>query len=153
MGASSVTVTAALAGVSSIAVDTAPFIYFIERHPAHVDVLRSIFAAVSTGPVAAVSSVITLVEVLTRPRQTGDTALELAYRNLLLHSRNFIIRDVDVATAVHAADLRAKYRLRTPDALQIATALVGGCDAFLTNDLAMRGVSEIRVLMLRDLTV
>jgi predicted nucleic acid-binding protein len=33
-----------------------------------------------------------------------------------------------------AADIRVRYGLKLPDALQIASALVAGCDAFLTND-------------------
>ncbi len=50
-----------------------------------------------------------------------------------------------------AAELRARFRLRTPDALQLATAIETGCGAFLTNDHASRRVTDIRVLILDDL--
>jgi predicted nucleic acid-binding protein len=46
--------------------------------------------------------------------------------------------------------LRARYNLRTPDALQVATALVRRCEAFLTNDARLKRVTEIRVLTLDD---
>jgi predicted nucleic acid-binding protein len=41
--------------------------------------------------------------------------------------------------------------LRLPDALQIAVALEAGCEAFLTNDLTLKRVVELRVLVLDDL--
>ncbi len=50
-----------------------------------------------------------------------------------------------------AADLRARYNLRTPDALHVAAAIDGGCDAFLTNDVDIRHVKEIKVLVLDEL--
>lgn len=58
---------------------------------------------------------------------------------------------VSVAIAERAAHLRAQYRLRTPDAIHIATAMIAGCDAFLTNDLNLKRVQEIRVLVLEEL--
>jgi predicted nucleic acid-binding protein len=58
---------------------------------------------------------------------------------------------VNETIAARAAYLRAKYRLRTPDALHAATAIVSGCDAFLTNDVTFRRVNEIPILILDDL--
>ena len=51
-----------------------------------------------------------------------------------------------------AADLRARYNLRTPDAIQIATAILTGCDAFLTNDDGLRRVSaEMPVIIMHEI--
>jgi predicted nucleic acid-binding protein len=41
--------------------------------------------------------------------------------------------------------------MKTPDALQIAVACQAGCEAFLTNDRALRRVTDINVLVLADL--
>jgi predicted nucleic acid-binding protein len=46
--------------------------------------------------------------------------------------------------------LRARHRLRTPNALQIAAALSVGCRAFLTNDASLGRMNELRVLGLDD---
>jgi predicted nucleic acid-binding protein len=54
-------------------------------------------------------------------------------------------------TAKRAATLRAVYDLRTPDALQIATALEFNCQAVLTNDKQLQRVTELRVLILDEL--
>lgn len=50
-----------------------------------------------------------------------------------------------------AAQLRAKYGLKTPDALQIATALEHHADYFLTNDHRLNSVTEINVITLLDI--
>jgi predicted nucleic acid-binding protein len=70
---------------------------------------------------------------------------------LLINAANFQTLPIDIKTATSAADLRARYNLRTPDALQVATAIAAGCDAFLTNDAALQCVSELRVLVLDQL--
>jgi predicted nucleic acid-binding protein len=91
--------------------------------------------------------------VLIKPRQVGDATIERIYRDLLLDSRHFILLPIDVAIAESAADLRARYHLRTPDALQIAAALRAGCEAFVTNDATLRRVADLRVLVLDQLTL
>jgi len=48
-------------------------------------------------------------------------------------------------------DLRARYSLRTPDALQLAAALSVGCEAFLTNDHDLERVTDLRVRVLDNL--
>ena len=94
---------------------------------------------------------VALTEVLTKPKKVGDTKTECEYRDLLLHSRNFKLIQIDSTVAERAADLRARYSLRTPDALQIAAALETGCQAFLTNDMQLKRVTELRVLILDEL--
>ena len=141
----------ALAGVTQLGLDTPPFIYFVERHPAYVDRVREIIRRIDAGAIRGFSSVVTLTEVLTQPKRQGQTQIETNYRDLLCYGRNFSLLPIDVATADQAADLRARYQLRTPDALQLAAALAVGCQAFLTNDTTLRRVTELRVLVLDDL--
>ena len=141
----------ALAGVTALGFDTAPLIYFVERHPSYVDIVREIIRRVDTGTILGYSSMVTLTEVLTQPKQKGNATLEQEYCDLLLHSRNFTLLPIDSAVAECAADLRARYRFRTPDALQIAAALTVDCQAFLTNDPQLKRVKEVQVLILDDL--
>ena len=141
----------ALAGITALGFDTAPLIYFVERHPAYVDMIREVLRRVDSGVITGYSSVVTLTEVLTQPKRVGNTTVENEYRDLLLHSRNFGLILIDASIAERAADLRARYSLRTPDALQIAAALAAGCEAFLTNDPPLKRVTELRVLVLDEL--
>jgi predicted nucleic acid-binding protein len=56
-----------------------------------------------------------------------------------------------VTIAVKAAELRAKYNLRAPDALQLATAIENRANYFLTNDTRLRSVKEIQSVTLAEL--
>ncbi len=91
--------------MTSLGFDTAPFIYFIGRHPIYVQIMREIVRRVDSGAISGVSSVVTLTEVLTRPKQIGDTRLEREYQDLLLHGRSCTLAPVDILTAESAADL------------------------------------------------
>jgi predicted nucleic acid-binding protein len=47
---------------------------------------------------------------------------------------NLYVLDVDLEVALEAANIRALTRLPMADALLIATALLAGCEAIITND-------------------
>jgi len=136
---------------TTVGLDTAPLIYFIEQHPKYLDVVRPFFQAVDRGECEVVTSVITLIEVLVHPLRHGDEALAQQYNDILLSSSNVKTLPVTFSTAQSAAELRAAHGLKTPDAIQLATALRHGADAFLTNDRDLAGVEGLRVLKLRDL--
>jgi predicted nucleic acid-binding protein len=141
----------AIEGITALGFDTAPLIYFVERHTNYLDLMRAIIQRVDSGKVAGYSSVVTLTEVLTQPMRLNNSVLETEYRELLLNSRNFALAVITTQVAERAAGLRAKYSLRTPDALQIAAALETGCQAFLTNDLELKRVTELQVLVLAEI--
>lgn len=142
---------AALEHVDRLGVDSAPIIYFIEQHSRYIELLDAVFERIDSGVFVGVSSVITLTEVLTLPIKQGDTRLENSYVELLLHAANFTTAPIEPAIAIRAAALRARYGIRTPDAVQLACAIEHGCQAFLTNDRGLRSVSEIQVIVLEDL--
>lgn len=144
---------AALTGVSKVGLDTSPFIYFVERHPIYLARVREIMRLIDTGAMQGFTSVITVTEVLTLPMRIGDTIVENEYRSILLHGRNFSVIAIDPPLAIAAADLRARYTLRTPDALQIAASVQAGCQAFITNDAGLKRVSDIPILILDELTL
>ena len=103
------------------------------------------------GALQAVTSVISLVEVLVLPIRFANDVLQKQYTDLLLQSVHFETRAVTVDAAQIAGDLRARYNLRTPDALQVAVAIAAGCQAFLTNDTTLKRVSEISILVMDEL--
>lgn len=43
------------------------------------------------------------------------------------------------------------YNLQLPDALQVAIALTSNCDAFLTNDVTLKRVTELKIIVVREL--
>ena len=44
-----------------------------------------------------------------------------------------------------------KYNLKTPDAIQISIGVLNGAQIFLTNDINLKQVKEIKVILLDDL--
>jgi predicted nucleic acid-binding protein len=116
---------------ASVLVDTAPWIYVLESHPQFADRFVGLFEAAAKGHVLIALSTITLAEVLTGPFKAGQTALAKRYEKALLQYR---VVDVSAPIAALAAQLRAQYRLKLPDALQLATALDIGATALVTHD-------------------
>jgi predicted nucleic acid-binding protein len=53
--------------------------------------------------------------------------------------------------AERAARIRADYNLKTPDAIQAATATVAGATALISNDPIFRRVSGFEVLLLDEM--
>jgi predicted nucleic acid-binding protein len=91
------------------------------------------------------------MEVLVQPIRLNRIDLASRYRQLLLDSERFSTLPITIEVAERAAELRARYNLRTPDALQVAAAIVRRCEAFLTNDARLKRVAEIRVLTQEEL--
>lgn len=138
----------ALQTVRTLYIEAGPFIYFAESRAGYLDKMRVVFGAVEAARIRVITSVITLTECLNKPLAAGDTGLIRDYTLLCEATTGIRLRDVDSQIAYEAARLRAVHRLRTPDALHLATALSTGCDAFLTNDFALQRVTDLPVLVL-----
>ena len=139
-------------GVGPVALDTSIFIYLIEEAPQWLPLVRSIFASATNGERVLVTSELTLLEVLVVPYRTGDLSLAERYEALLTRSRGLTMVNIERSQLRAAAQLRARYRLRTPDALQVAAALTARCSTFLTNDRRLPQIGGLRVVQLSDLS-
>ncbi len=146
-------ITSAFHGIRSLCIDSAPLIYAVEKRAVYITRMQVILDLIRKEPIQAFSASIALSEVLVKPLQNQDTKTVAAYRQMLLHSRHFQLISITPAIAEEAAALRARYNLKTPDALQIAVAVSQRCDAFLTNDLGLKRVTEMQVLVLDELEV
>ena len=70
---------------------------------------------------------------------------------LTQESTDFV--EISAEIGDRAAQIRVKYNLALIDALQIATALVAGCEAFLTNDVQLMRVTEVKIIVVSELEV
>jgi predicted nucleic acid-binding protein len=135
---------------SKVCIDTAPFIYFIEKHEKYLPALKPLFTGISSGYIEAITSTVTLLEVLVHPLRTGNKSLAEKYREILLFSGGLTTFEVLNDISEKAAELRANYSIKTPDAIQIATAIIHGANNFLTNDPVLKKIDSINVLVLDD---
>jgi predicted nucleic acid-binding protein len=142
-------IEAALTGVNRLFLDTAPVVYFVEQNPEFIDRVEPIFARLDLDIIGVVSAV-TLAECLVFPIKRGLTDLEQAFEDVVNSERvEFITTDREIAKLT--AIIRAKYNFQLPDSIQIATAIASNCDAFLTNDVALKKVTEIRAIVVSKL--
>ena len=133
-----------------ICIDSAPFIYFIEKNPKYLGLLRPFFAEINAGKIDALTSTITLLEVLVLPFKTKNEPLAEKYRDILLYAEGLTTFEIFHEVSELSSKLRAKYSIRTPDAIQIAVGIIYGADAFLTNDSGLKKVKDIKVVILED---
>ncbi len=135
---------------SRICIDTAPFIYFIEKDPKYLGIVRPIFAEIDAGKIDALTSTITLLEVLVLPFKTKNESLAEKYREILLYAEGLTTFEIFHEVSELSSKLRAKYLIRTPDAIQIAVGIIYGADTFLTNDSGLKKVKDIKMVILED---
>ena len=135
-----------------IGIDTNIFIYFLEDHPRYGAWCASLFDRIERGHNPAVTSTVTLLELLVQPYH--DQKEELAQKIFALASTYPKIEWVPVSMmlADRAAELRARYRLSTPDAIQLATAIGHKATRFYGNDRGLLRVKEIECIIVDDLT-
>jgi predicted nucleic acid-binding protein len=138
-------------GAGPVGLDSSIFMYLVEQHPRYLPIVRPLFEAIDGGTLAAVTSALTLMEVLVVPLRAGNLALARRYDDMLGHTRGLRLVEIDQAQVRLAAQVRAERpKLRTPDALQLAAALLAGCSAFVTNDVRLPSIPGLRVVQLKD---
>ena len=135
-----------------IGIDTNIFIYFLEDHPRYGAWCASLFDRIERGHNPAVTSTVTLLELLVQPYR--DQKEELAQKIFALTSTYPKIEWVPLTMNLsdRAAELRARYCLSTPDAIQLATAIGHKATRFYGNDRGLRRVKEIECIIVDDLT-
>ena len=133
-----------------VALDSCFFIYQWEANPRYSPLTDWVFHSLERSDFDAITSTITMTELLVHPYRDNDVArvndlfgLFSTYPNL-----EWIAPHLEIAS--RAAEIRAQCRLRTPDALQAATALHANATAFLTNDPIFRRLTNVEALILDE---
>ena len=127
----------------TVLVDTAPWIYVLEDHPVFAPRFTGLFEAAEQGRLQLALTTVTLAEVLTGPFKAKQTALAKRYEKALNH---YQVVPLTAQVAALAAQLRVQYRLKFPDAVQLASALDLGAAALVTHDRDFSRVQGLPVL-------
>ena len=133
-----------------VGLDTMVFVYAFERHPDYGPLAQAIFRAMEDGLFRGCVSVLALGEVLAGVKKAHNPDLLLRYRDVFHRFPGLVLADADTVVMEQMSDLRARYGIPTPDAIHIGTALARGAGAFVTNDVRLRRIAEIEVLVLAD---
>ncbi|MGC2660374.1 MAG: PIN domain-containing protein [Bryobacteraceae bacterium] len=131
-----------------IALDSSIFIYQLEANPRYVELTNHVFSWLEQADHSAVSSTITMTELLVHPYRNSDDRQVDEFYTLLSTFPNLAWVPTGLAIADTAAKVRAVHRLRTPDALQAATAIQSQATGLITNDGVFERVKEFEILVL-----
>ncbi|QGP92727.1 PIN domain protein [Neomoorella glycerini] len=138
-------------GHQVIALDTNCFIYMLQADPWALVLKEELFNPLEKGAFQAVTSTLTLLELLVKPKSLGLEEVCEQYITTLKSYPNLQLIDFNLEMAVLGAEIRAKYRVRTPDAIQLASALASDATLFFTNDLSLpQAVGNMRTVFLKD---
>lgn len=127
--------------------DACVVIYWIEAaDPFHSRLMTRLKELRKRAPEATFAvSRLSWIECLVKPLRDSDDDLVAEYRAFFRAGQ---LRVVELTADVveHAASLRAQSAIKTPDALQAASALSLGSDAiFLTNDKRLSKITGLQV--------
>jgi len=136
---------------SVIGLDTSIFIYHLEDHPRYSPLTEMIFNALEKGINKGVTSYLTLMEILAKPKTEGLLQVALDYEYYLTTFPNLTFYEMGLDVARKASDVRSADRIKAPDAIQLATAILYGATAFLTNDKIFERVKGVDILILDKL--
>ena len=131
-----------------VALDTSIFIYQLQANPRYVDLSHRIFTWLERPASSAVTCTITLTELLVQPYRDSDEQLINGFLSLITTFPNLTWIAPNLDIAVLAAQLRALHRLRTPDALQAATAIHAQATALITNDPVFDRLDDLEIVVL-----
>ena len=137
--------------------DTNVLIHFVEGHPAYGASLNALFTAIQEQAITALTSELTLAEVLVKPLVKplveGKSEIVAVYETLLSGTGPIRVMPVDRTVLLQSARIRARHGGRAFDAIHVATAALCECDFFLSADARIRIPDELRLVSLSELTI
>jgi predicted nucleic acid-binding protein len=134
-----------------IGLDTSVFIFQVEENEKYFNLTNPIFGWLEGARAQAVTSTVTLLELLVQPYRLSHIDRVNKFYALLstFPHLEWVAPTLEIADT--GARLRAEYNLRTPDAIQAATALICDATGFISYDTGFRRVSGLETMVLDDL--
>ena len=135
---------------SSAYLDTNIFIYHLEDRLPYSELTQIIFDKTEEKSLQAHTSALTLLELNVKPYQLNRPDRALAHFALLKNLPHLFIHSLNPEMSDTAARLRAKYKLKTPDAIHLACALESRSEIMIGNDKGLKKIADIHYLYLND---
>jgi predicted nucleic acid-binding protein len=139
-------------GHQRVLIDTSVWIYHFEENPMFGEAASRIIEELEAGRFRGIASELTLLEITVKPLQLGRQDAADDYETLLSYFPNLDLIPVNREILLNAASLGARSRLRTPDAIQVATAIASHATLAVTNDETWVQVPGIDVLLLKNIS-
>jgi predicted nucleic acid-binding protein len=128
-------------------------IYAMEGHDTYTPALARLLEAIENGSVKAITSELSLAEVLVGPMRDGDSVGCAVFELLLEAGGPLKTVPIDRIVLRQSAEIRSVSKPRLPDAIHLATAMLMQCAFFLTEDRRIPAQSTLEFVRLADLDV
>ena len=131
--------------------DTAPYIYLLDYSDQFRSYTRSVFEYCIFHEKRMMTSVVTTEEFCVKPYRDNDIKLVEDFKRFLSDTSTRVIL-IDENIADQAAKLRARYPgFKAMDSIQLASAIVYGCDMFVTNDKQLKKCDALKVMIISEM--
>lgn len=117
-----------------IYLDANAIIYALETEFSDTELSRSLIDAIDKQLIYAVTSELTIAEVLVKPLEAMREPTIIVYESFFSSSSQVELVAVSRDLIVESAKISAKTKVKLPDAIHIATAQASHCTFFLTHD-------------------
>lgn len=130
--------------------DTNPLIYALSGNDIYLPIMTQIFQGLHYQKCVGFSSELGLAELLVKPIKENDQ-IQIDTINALFDNRFLGLLSHNRQCFELSSAIRAKYGLKMPDAIHIATAIYHQMDIFITADNGIANkVKDIEILNLND---
>lgn len=126
--------------------DTNIIIYFLEKNDKFFDKVLPYFRKAETKDIKLHTSSLSYMKLLILVVKNKDINLEAKYN--FLFKNFFNVANIDIETAKIGAQIRGRYGIRTPNALQIACAVRSGYKQFITSDRRLKKIDGIEIVII-----
>ncbi len=134
--------------MSRLYLDACSIIYLLEASsPFHRIVTEELLQHRVDPTAVLVTSRLSRLECRSKPLREKNTNLLATYEAFFAADR-MLIAELTSDVIERATVLRARYGLKTPDALHLATAIIEKADSFLTGDTSLARCTEVPVKIL-----
>ncbi len=129
----------------NVLLDTNAIIYLVEKTPIWGEKVQTMLRQISAQTLWI--SAISRLECRVKPLREKDASALERWDHFFTLMRDTTV-PLDSAVLDKAAELRALYRYRTPDAIVLASAHVARCDMVISSDHALRNSAGLDVRIL-----
>ena len=137
---------------SKVYLDSSILIYTVEVNPTFWETLEILWRKFSEGEISLISSELIITEVLVKPFKSQNQQSIDSYNKLLFDSGIELI-PITRSLLIAATNLRAKHKLKAPDAIHAATSIDLNCNRFLTNDKGFNNIPRLPTLILSQIGI
>jgi predicted nucleic acid-binding protein len=131
--------------IPPVALDSMLFIYLLDAsNPNFYQLTKKFFLSLETSKTTSLTSSVSLLETLSLSSLESNHAKLEDYTRFFQEMEGLTVYPVSLEICLTAAKLRRQQAsLKTPDSIQLATALVHQANCFITNDDRLKNITHL----------